>query len=525
MLRITIDGQEVDVSEGATLLDAARMLGIEIPTLCYRDGIAPSTSCLVCLVKVADSGRFVPACGTPVRDGMIVESETEEVHQMRRSALELLLSEHLGDCLAPCYFACPARMDIPTMLRAIAAGRLVDAITTVKADIALPAVLGRICPAPCEKVCRRRGADGAVAICRLKQFVADVDLAAATPYQPECEPASGRRVAIVGAGPAGLSAAYYLTRQGHACTLFEQDEQAGGRLRSETTEEELPRKVLDREIDIVLQLGIELRPNTRVGRDVTFESLCEEFDAVLLTSGAEAADEAAAWGLAMAKRGVEIEKKTYRTNLAGAFAAGNAIRGRGLVIRSVADGKEAAVAVGQYLAGGEVLGAEEPFNTRIGSLEPDELATVVSHHGQAPRRDPAGDRSVGYTPEEAAEQAARCLHCDCRAVRSCKLRHYAARYGANPRRYQASRRRLEHDVEHNQIIFEPGKCINCGLCIAIANKACEPLGLTFVGRGFDVRVGVPLSGSMREALQHVAAECVEACPTAALAWAVDRLPC
>ena len=524
MLRITIDGQEVDVSEGATLLAAARTLGIEIPTLCYRDDVAPSTSCLVCLVKVADSGRFVPACGTPVRDGMVVESETEEVHQMRRSALELLLSEHLGDCLAPCYFACPARMDIPKMLRAIVTGRLADAIATVKADIALPAVLGRICPAPCEKVCRRRGADGAVAICRLKQFVADADLAGATPYQPECEPASGRRVAIVGAGPAGLSAAYYLARQGHACTVFEQNGQAGGRLRSETTDEELPREVLDREIGTVLQLSIELRTNTRVGDDVVFESLREEFNAVLLASGAEAAAEAPDWGLAMVKRGVDVEKKTYRTNLAGVFAAGNATRGRGLIIRSVADGKEAAVAIGQYLGGQEVLGAEEPFNTRIGPLEPDELATVVGHYGQASRRVPTDERNAGYTPEEAVEQAARCLHCDCRAVRSCKLRQFAEQYGANPRRFQASRRRLEHDVEHDQIIFEPGKCINCGLCIAIASKASEPLGLTFVGRGFDVRVGVPLSGSMREALQRVAAECVEACPTAALAWAIDRLP-
>ena len=97
-------------------------------------------------------------------------------------------------------------MDIPTMLRQIAAGQFREAIATVKRDIALPAVLGRICPAPCEKICRRGDLDAAVSICLLKRLVADVDLASSEPYSPACEPASGKRVAIVGArsdGPLG----------------------------------------------------------------------------------------------------------------------------------------------------------------------------------------------------------------------------------------------------------------------------------------------------------------------------------
>ncbi len=172
------------------------------------------------MVKLTASGRFVPACATAAAEGMEVESETAEVHQLRRDALELLLSDHLGDCLAPCWFACPARMDIPRMLRQIAAGDLRRAIATVKRDIALPAVLGRVCPAPCEKACRRGGLDAAVAICQLKRYVADVDLASGDPYVPACGPATGRRVAILGAGPTGLSAAYYLAQQGHACTML-----------------------------------------------------------------------------------------------------------------------------------------------------------------------------------------------------------------------------------------------------------------------------------------------------------------
>ena len=228
MPRIIIDQREIDVPPGTTLLAAAQTLGIDIPTLCYLKGYEPSTSCLVCMVRVRNANRLVPACATVAVDGMVIESETEEVRQVRKTALELLLSDHVGDCLAPCHFACPAHMDVPVMLRQITAEQLREAIVTVKASIALPAVLGRVCPKPCEKGCRRAAADGAVAVCGLKRFVADVDLASGNPYLPECSPPTGKRVAVVGAGPTGLSAAYYLRREGHAVTLFDARPEAGG---------------------------------------------------------------------------------------------------------------------------------------------------------------------------------------------------------------------------------------------------------------------------------------------------------
>ena len=196
MPKLTIDQRDVEVPQGATILEAARQLGIEVPTLCFLKEVSPSTSCLACVVRVNGGDRLVPSCATLAADGMQVESETDEIHDIRRSALELLLSEHLGDCLAPCYFGCPANMDIPTMLRQIASGQLREASATVKRDIALPGVLGRICPAPCEKTCRRRPADGAVPICRLKRFVADADTAAEKFYKPSRAPSSGKRVAI-----------------------------------------------------------------------------------------------------------------------------------------------------------------------------------------------------------------------------------------------------------------------------------------------------------------------------------------
>ncbi len=506
MPKLTIDQRELEVPSGSTILDAAASVGIEIPTLCFLKAYRPSTSCLVCLVKLNGNARLVPACATRVDEGMRVETRTDDVLQARRTALELLLSDHLGDCLAPCYFGCPAHMDIPLMLRQIAAGQLREAIATVKRDIALPAVLGRICPAPCEKACRRKPADGPVAICRLKRFVADTDLDGNAPYLPLCDADTGKQVAVVGAGPTGLAAAYYLRQQGNAVTVLERTEKPGGRLWIETSEEELPRDVLQAEIDTILRLGVTLNLNRPID---ALDDLCGRFDAVLLACGSGNHD----WGLATTPRGVRVEKETYRTDRQGVFACGNAVRGKGMVVRSAADGKEAAVAIDQYLIGQTVTGPGKPLNSRIGRLEPDELAQYLAGASESPRRDPAD----GYAADEAVEQAARCMHCDCRKLHNCKLRQCSAEHQADPRHFAAERRRFQQDRQHAEVIYESGKCIDCGLCIEIATQAKESLGLTFIGRGFDVRVGVPLNRTLDEALEKVATKCVEACPTAALA--------
>jgi len=130
MIHLVIDNHEVEVPEGGTILDAARRAGIDIPTLCFCDGFRPTTSCMLCLVRLKVDGRWVPSCATLAEEGMQVESETEEVHQLRRTGLELLLSDHLGDCMAPCHNVCPTHMDIPLMLRQVAAGDLREAIAT-----------------------------------------------------------------------------------------------------------------------------------------------------------------------------------------------------------------------------------------------------------------------------------------------------------------------------------------------------------------------------------------------------------
>jgi ferredoxin len=469
------------------------------------------------MVKNRQTGQIVPSCATMAVEGMEIESETDQLALVRRTALELLLSDHVGDCLAPCYFACPAHMDIPLMLQQIGDHHLRDAIATIKGDIALPAVLGRICSKPCEKGCRRGGADSPAAICQLKRFVADRDLESEDPYTPECKPPTGKRVAIIGAGPTGLAAAYELAQAGHACTLFDDQPKPGGRLRSGTIREQLPSEVLDAEIGQILRLGVELKSGCPIGQEQSPSEVLESFDATLVACGPIDTRQTESWGLKAAQRGIEVQRETYQTSRPGVFAAGLAIRGSGLVIRSVADGKEAAQSIDDFLANRPIRMHGRPFSSRMGRILPEEMSEFLADAAPVERHEPP--RGEDFGPDDAAGQADRCLACGCIAHNHCKLEQYAQRYGANPGRFGGERPSYEVIGRDASVLFEPGKCIKCELCVQIAKRGGEPLGLAFVGRGFDVRLDVPFGGTLDEALTRVATECVAACPTAALTFA------
>src|SRR5690348_812784 len=170
-IQFRVDGHDTQVSPGQTVLDGARKLGIDIPTLCYLEKCGPQTSCLACVVKI--NGKLVPSCATKATPGMIVESETPEVHQARRTALELLFSDHVGDCLSPCHRLCPLGLNIPVMIRQIQEGKLAEATATVRGALPLAGVLGRLCHHPCEQGCRRGNWDDPAAIRDMERFVTD----------------------------------------------------------------------------------------------------------------------------------------------------------------------------------------------------------------------------------------------------------------------------------------------------------------------------------------------------------------
>ena len=514
MVKLKINDQQVEVKQGTTILDAATMVGARIPSMCFLKGYDPSTSCMVCVVEVKGKDSLVPACGAVALDGMEVVTDSERVVVARRRAIELLLSDHVGDCVGPCQVGCPANMDIPLMIKQIAASQFGQAIKTVKKDIALPAVLGRICPAPCEKVCRRAGYDQAVSICILKRYVADVDLAAKTPFVPRCKASSGKTVAIIGAGPAGLAAAYYLSQAGHGCVVFDDHEKAGGMLRYGVPRDVLSEDVIDSEIALIEKIGVGFKLGCRIGANVKFEKLRSEFDAVFIAIGSGAQGDEFT-GVEMKGDSIKADKKTYTASLDGVFAGGDVTGKRQLAVRAVADGKEAAIAIDQYLGGGEVSGPVKRFNSRMGKCDAGELDTFVEQASEQVRLLPEKEGD-GLMLTQTLAEAKRCLHCQCRKPADCKLREFADEFGAKASKYKSKRRLFEQYCEHADVIYEPGKCIDCGLCVQVTKKQGEELGMTFAGRGFDVRPAVPFDGTMKEALKKTAPKCVEICPTGAL---------
>lgn len=512
---LTIDGRTVHAPEGATILEAAALADIEIPTLCYLPHKPPQTSCFLCVVRVEGTSRLLPACATRVSDGMVVHNECDEVRAARRTAIELLLSDHLGDCVGPCQSVCPAHMDIPQMMALTARGRFREALIVVKEAIPLPAVLGRICPELCEKGCRRASYDAPLSVCLTKRFVADYDLASEHPYMPECAPPTGRRVAIIGSGPAGLSAAYYLRRAGHACVVFDEQEAPGGMLRYGVSRDVLPEQVLDNEIEIIRRMGVVFVPRTRIGRDASLLELKREYDAVLLAVG-DVRDGRNEWAsLTFGSQGLQVDRASMMTSMEGVFAAGGALLPLKHAVRAVADGRAAAYAMSEYLMGSPAGTVDPGFSVHIGKLDAQEVLPFLRFGTPDGRQSPSS-QDRGFTPEEVQRESRRCLQCACSAASRCRLRMFAQRYDAQPLRYSGERRGMGIDDSHPDILFDSGKCIACGICVRIAAEAHEKLGIGFVGRGFGVRTAAPFHAAMVDGLREVALACADACPTGAL---------
>jgi formate dehydrogenase (NADP+) beta subunit len=190
------------------------------------------------------------------------------------------------ECTAPCQRACPAGIEIPSYIRKIKEGDYLGAVRVIKETNPFPLVCGRICVHPCEYECRRNLVDEPVAINHLKRFAADYEMNSGQRVQILRAPASGKRVAVVGGGAEGLTAAYFLNRLGHDAVVYEGSARLGGLLRTGIEENRLPRNVLDYEIEGILDAGVEARMNLKLGSDFTVDSLLKEgFDAVVVTVG------------------------------------------------------------------------------------------------------------------------------------------------------------------------------------------------------------------------------------------------
>jgi ferredoxin len=480
MINLKINGLPSFVPEGATVLDAANAVFVHVPTLCHLKGCEPEASCMLCVVKDLNSGQLIPACSAKALEGMEIVTESEDVQAARRDILNLLLSEHVGDCEAPCSRICPAHLDIPLMLREIERGNLGAAGWIAKRDLALPATLGHVCPAPCEKGCRRGRVDASITIRKLHL---DAEAEVGSRQGLDGAAVSARRVAVFGAGPAGLSCAWALVQKGFGCRVFDEADDAGGELRKHKA---LPLKVLDAEIEWLEKAGVEFC----LGHSLSMHDIARDYQGIVFA-----------------------ESKFSGTHFADAFYAEE----HKLTVKSIANGKKAADAVIRFL--GDPVPAEGiSFDSRIGKLRDSEIEELMKNCSGSEGRAETGEGDGGQ--DTSVMEAARCLHCDCRKPASCKLRKYADQYGADQKEFPAGERRhLTLVGAAESVIFEPGKCIKCGLCIKVSKQAGEKLGLSFVGRGYNSEITVPFENALEDGLAVSAEACVSACPTGALVFA------
>jgi formate dehydrogenase major subunit len=678
-INLTIDGKKVTVPEGTTILKAAAQLGITIPTLCFRDGLKPFTSCFLCVVDLEGRPNPVTSCATMVAEGMVVNTQSQRIRETRKMCLELLLSDHCGDCMAPCSLTCPAGCQIQDFIRELKMGHEAVAIRVIKQALPIPASLGRICPRPCEAQCRRVRVEEPLAVCWLHRFAADKDAGGGSIYCPEPGKSTGKKVAVVGAGPAGMAAAYFLRQMGHGVTVFEAEQEMGGMMRWGIPAYRLPREELKHEFEAIVKMGVEMRYGKRLGKDFALADLRKEkFGAIFVAVGSpfssgmrvKGENLPGVWGgteflgrvahgekvevgkhvvvvgggntaidavrtsrrlgakvtllyrrtraempalpieiheaeregtefrflaapmevtqkngrLAMRcqqmklgepgpdgrrkpvpvegetfdleadtiiaaigqkieadvfkKEGLPLDKwesamvvnsRTMQTSIPDVFAGGDLVArdDQRIAVWAVGSGHLAAISIDQYLRGEAVTGRSSTLNVTMGTdvNEIDVLrfagidkAARTTMPELEPRERITSFREVelGLTPEMMRTEASRCLACGCGAADDCKVRQYAFEYGADLNRFVGARRNYGVDTSHPEIIYEPGKCILCGICVNMFrdDKTHEVFG--FANRGFATRIKPYVREPVNPADSEAIKKCVEACPTGAL---------
>ncbi len=288
-LRIILNGKKVKGRSGDTVLELARRKGIEIPTLCHDPRIEPYSSCYLCVVEIDGYRGLQPSCSTKIAEGMTVQTHNDKISYARKTALDLLLSNHFADCVGPCKTTCPAGVDVQGYISYIDKGMYHEAVALIKETNPLPAICGRVCVRPCEVACRRNLLDeGApVGIDYMKRFASDYDLESENKWKPQIEESTSRKVAVIGAGPGGLSAAFFLQKKGHQVDIFEAAPAAGGWLRYGIPEYRLPNDLLQKEVDNITEMGVNIFYNSKLGDNILYKDLKTQYDSVILTIGSQ----------------------------------------------------------------------------------------------------------------------------------------------------------------------------------------------------------------------------------------------
>ncbi len=456
LIKLVIDDMEIEVEEGSTLLFAANRLGITIPAMCNIGEKRNSSSCLVCLVKDCDSGQLIPACSSLARDNMIIETDNDEVRQARRESLEILLSEHVGDCEAPCTLGCPLSFDIPKIMDSTLSTDVI--YRNIIETIPFPSVVCRICEAPCEKVCRRKIMDSPVGI---RQIILKIsDSFSDSDIIPEIKVGTNRKIAVLGQKIGLLGAAWKLCLDGNKVTVFMEKKIESMFLNR------IPPEIVSNEIKRLKVIGIDfvLSPIPE------YNDLSHEFDAILVSNK------------------IDIPEKSVFSVNTGSHP--------GLSIKF---GLRKAEEINRILNNSS---SNLPlFNSKTGKLKKDEIGDYITDHR--------------CRKETLSDPGSRCLHCDCVNKGGCLLRSYSTEYGVNQNQFRISGRDKYQKREHYDFLtYIPGKCIKCGRCVRIAGE--NGSDITFINRGYSSRIFVPTNGEKISMTERSAYYCAEGCPTSAL---------
>jgi len=577
-IKLTIDGVNVEVEKGVTVLQAAQRAGTYIPTLCYHPNLQPYGGCRLCIVEIENMRGLPTSCTTPASEGMVVTTSTPKLQELRRSFLQLILTEHPNACLTchrrercgpydiclrhvavtercvscpnnkqcelqylvdyigleevtlpyrykelpvdfsreplikrdynlcilcgrcvqmctdvrgigaisfmnrgfqtvvgtaydrplqesncrfcgacvevcptgalmdkgaeynpncdpesvavPCKYACPAGINVPLYVYLIGEGKYQEALAIIREKVPFPGVLGRVCIHPCEEACRRSALNEPISIRFMKRFVADRDAGEWKKYSRHL-PKTGRKAAIVGSGPAGLTAGYYLAKAGHSVTVFEQFSKAGGMMRVGIPDYRLPPEVLDAEIEEIKNAGVDIKLNTKV--ESVDWLLDRGYDAVFLGPGAHK-------GMTL---GVEGD------DLPGVFDGASFLREANLGVK-VDVGKKVAV-----IGGGNVAIDSARIALRLGAKE----VTIVYRRTRAEM--PASPEEVEAALEEGIKIEFLTGHLKVRQeaghlVMTCN-RNELGEPDASGRRRPVPIKGSEFDAEYDSIIGAIGQ--------------------------------------------------------------------
>ncbi len=288
-INIILNGKNITGRADETVLQLARRYDIDIPSLCNDNRLVPFSSCYVCVVQIEGQQGLQPSCSTRISEGMVINTDNGEIRKARKTALDLMVSNHFADCEAPCKQTCPAGVDVQGYISLIEKGLYSEAVALIKEVNPLTAICGRVCVRPCEVACRRNLLDegSAVGIDYLKRFASDRDLESPQRYVPEVSEPTGKKVAIIGAGPGGLSAAWFLQQKGHRCDIYEAAPDPGGWLRYGIPEYRLPNDILQKEVDAVTELGAQIFLKRRFGSDLSYGEIKDKYDALILAIGSQ----------------------------------------------------------------------------------------------------------------------------------------------------------------------------------------------------------------------------------------------